>query len=58
MLLSTPASNCSAERKFSALKGIKNYLRSNTKEKRLNSLAVLYIESEFMQGVGYSEVIR
>ncbi|KAL4152988.1 hypothetical protein QTP88_000821 [Uroleucon formosanum] len=58
MLLSTPVSNCSAERSFSALKRIKNYLRSNTEEKRLTSLAVLYIGSEVMQGVDYSEVIR
>lgn len=58
MLLSTPASNCSAERSFSALKRIKNYLRSNIEDKRLNSLAVLYIESEIMQAVDYSEVIQ
>ena len=58
MLLSNPASNCSAERSFLALKRIKNYLRPNTKEKRLNSLAVLYIESKLMQEVDYSEVIH
>jgi len=38
MLLSSPVSNCSAEPSFSALKLIKNYLRSNTEEKRLTSL--------------------
>lgn len=58
ILLSTPVSNCSAELSFSALKRIKNYLRSNTEEKRLTTLAVLYIESEVMQGVDYSKVIR
>jgi len=59
MLLSTPVSNCSAKRSFSALKKIIYDLRSNTEEKRLTSLAMLYIDSEgIMQRMDYSEVIR
>lgn len=58
MLLCTPASNCSAERSFSALKRVKNYLRSTIEENRLNSLSVMYIESEIMQSIDYDDVIR
>ena len=58
ILLCTPASNCSAERSFSALKRVKNYLRSNIGENRLNLLSVMYIESEIMQSIDYDDVIR
>ena len=56
MLLCTPTSNCSAERPFSALKRVKNYLRSNIGGSRLNS--VMYIESEIKQSIDYDDVIR
>ena len=58
ILLCTPASNCSAERSFSALKRVKNYLRSNIEENRLNLLSVMYIESKIMQSIDYDDVIR
>ncbi|KAF0767104.1 zinc finger MYM-type protein 1-like [Aphis craccivora] len=41
MLLCTSISNCSTERSFSALKRVKSYLRSCSKENRLNSLAMM-----------------
>lgn len=40
IFLCTTVTNCSAERSFSVLKRIKNYLRSTISEERLNSLAV------------------
>lgn len=43
----TPAANCSTERSFSCLKRIKTYLRSQIKQERLNSMAILTIESSF-----------
>jgi len=46
MILCTPTTNCSAEQSFSTLKRVKSYLRSTMKEKRLNALADLNIESE------------
>ena len=33
---------CTAERLFSCMKQLKNYLRFNTKEDRLSSLALIY----------------
>lgn len=38
-----PVTTCSAERSFSSLRLIKNYLRSTMTENRLNGLALLYI---------------
>jgi len=40
---STQATNCTAERSFSVLKIMKNYLRSTMSQERLNSLAKLTI---------------
>ncbi|KAF2901120.1 hypothetical protein ILUMI_05066 [Ignelater luminosus] len=45
IFLCTAVTNCSAERLFSVLKRIKNYLRSRKSEERLNSLAILNIEA-------------
>ncbi|CAI6364527.1 unnamed protein product [Macrosiphum euphorbiae] len=51
-------SNCSAERSFSALKRIKTYLRSSTKEDRLNDLPILNIESELTVNINYDDIIN
>lgn len=53
MYLCTPISNCSAERSFSALKRVKSYLRSTLKEQKLNSLAILHIEADILNGEGF-----
>ncbi|XP_050055154.1 uncharacterized protein LOC114132981 [Aphis gossypii] len=58
MFLCCPASNCSAERSFSALKRIKTYLRSSTKDDRLNDLAILNIESELTVNINYDDIIN
>ncbi|XP_060843957.1 uncharacterized protein LOC132926427 [Rhopalosiphum padi] len=58
MYLCSPVSNCSAERSFSALKRIKSYLRSTIDNDRLNSLAILSIESEITSSLKYKKVIE
>jgi len=58
MFLCCPVSNCSAERSFSTLKRIKSYLRSTMDEDRLNSLAILSIESEITISLKYEDVIN
>ncbi|CAH2296767.1 zinc finger MYM-type 1-like [Pelobates cultripes] len=58
MFLCTAATNCSAERSFSTLKRVKNYLRSRMGEERLNSLAVLAIESELTKSLDCDELIN
>ena len=42
-------SDCSGERSFSVLKRMQNQLRSSMGQKRLNSLALLCIENEFLK---------
>ena len=44
IFITMAVTNCSAERSFSGLKRVKNYLRSKMTENRLNSLAILCIE--------------
>ena len=41
-----PATSCSAERSYSALRRIKMYLRNTMKEERLSAVAILNIERE------------
>jgi len=57
MLLCTPSSNFSAERSFSALKRVKNYLQSTIGMERLNSLAMLNIESKLTNELQYDDII-
>ena len=52
-----PATVASAERSFSKLKMIKNYLRSTMSQSRLNDLAILSIESDLAREVDFSECI-
>ena len=45
LLLTIPASSCTAERSFSALRRLKNYLRSSMKANRLNHLSLTHVHS-------------
>ncbi|XP_050064590.1 zinc finger MYM-type protein 1-like [Aphis gossypii] len=58
MFMCVPASNTSAERSFSTLKRIKSYLRSSMNDDRLNSLAILNIESQLTTELNYDEIIE
>lgn len=42
-----PATSCTSERSFSALRRLKTYLRSTMGQSRLNSLAVISIERAY-----------
>lgn len=57
MALCTPATNCSGERSFSCLKNVKNYHRSTLSQEKLNSLALLCIESPLVQSMTYDDII-
>ncbi|CAI6373570.1 unnamed protein product [Macrosiphum euphorbiae] len=50
-----PVSNCSSERSFSALKRIKSYFRLRMTDERLNSIAILNIESDITKGLDYDD---
>lgn len=58
ILLTVPVSTASAERSFSKLKLIKNYLRSTMSQERLSALAVLSIEANIASNLDYDTVIR
>ena len=46
LLLVLPATNATSERSFSALRRVKNYLRSTMTQERLNNLMVLHVHKE------------
>ncbi len=58
MYLAERAANCSTERSFSCLKRIKTYLRSQIKQERLNSMAILTIESSLLVSLPYEDIIK
>ncbi|XP_063231899.1 zinc finger MYM-type protein 1-like [Bacillus rossius redtenbacheri] len=49
LILTMPATSASAERSFSALKRIKDYLRNSQRQERLSALALLSIEKKLLQ---------
>ena len=46
LVLTIPASSCTAGRSFSALRRLKNYLRSPMKGKRLNHFSLIHVYSD------------
>jgi hypothetical protein len=57
ILLTTPVTVAGGERSFSKLKLIKTYLRSRLSQEKLNSLAILAIESELASTIDYDNMI-
>ena len=51
LLLTIPASSCTAERSFSALRRLKNYLRSSMKANRLNHLSLIHVDYDRTNGL-------
>ncbi|XP_056843260.1 uncharacterized protein LOC108838344 [Raphanus sativus] len=58
ILLTIPISVASAERSFSKLKLIKNYLRSTMSQERLNGLSMIAIEHELAEALDHSKLIN
>ena len=46
LILVMPATNATSERSFSALRRVKNYLRSTMTQQRLNNLMVLHVHKD------------
>ncbi|XP_060877870.1 zinc finger MYM-type protein 1-like [Metopolophium dirhodum] len=53
----TAVTNCSAERSFSCLKRVKNYLCSTMTQQKMNSLAILNIENQITRQLSFDEII-
>ncbi len=58
ILLTLPVTVASAERSFSKLKILKNYLRSTMSQERLNGLATCAIEREILENVDLNIVLN
>ena len=56
--LTLMVTNCSGERSFSALKRIKNALRSSMTQMRLNNLTLLHVEREIVRKIDFSDMIK
>ena len=57
IFLTLPVTVATAERSFSKLKLIKNYLRSTMGQERLQGLAILAIETDLARKIDFDEVI-
>ena len=55
--LSLLVTNCSGEKSFSAMKRIKNYLRSTLKDEKLNHLVFMHVESSVLQKLNFNNVL-
>ncbi|KAI4988697.1 hypothetical protein ZWY2020_035937 [Hordeum vulgare] len=58
ILLTMPLTVASAERSFSKLKLLKNYLRSTMSQERLNGLAICCIEKDVLDNIDLDTIIN
>lgn len=58
IFLSLPVTVAGGERAFSKMKIIKNYLRSNMSQERLNGLAMLSIERQLAKKLDFKDIIE
>ena len=58
LILTLPVTSCSCERSFSALKFVKNALRSTMSQSRLSDLMILAVEAEKTKNVDLKSVVQ
>ena len=58
LVLVLPASNCTLERSFSAIKRIKTYLRTTMSQKRLNWLMILHVHKERTDNLNIERIVN
>ena len=58
ILLNVPVTVASAERSFSKLKLLKNYLRSTMSQERLNGLAMWSIEKDILDTIDFNTILN
>ena len=58
LILVLPASNCTSERSFSAMKRIKTYLRTTMSQKRLNWLMILHVHKERTDKLSIERIVN
>lgn len=57
IILTSPVTTATAERSFSKLKIIKNYLRSTISQERFTSLSIISIEHDIAKSMDYNDVV-
>ncbi|KAF7646201.1 hypothetical protein LDENG_00191670, partial [Lucifuga dentata] len=58
LYLTLPVTNASGERSFSKFRLVKNRLRSTMGQERLNHLTLMSIESDLVQKLDFSDLIK
>ncbi|KAF7647448.1 hypothetical protein LDENG_00172320 [Lucifuga dentata] len=58
LYLTLPVTNASGERSFSKLRLVKNRLRSTMGQERLNHLTLVSVESDLVQKLDFSDLIK
>ena len=58
LYLTIPVTTCTAERSFSSLRRVKNYLRSTMSEERLNNIMLLHVHKEETDTLDLTEIAR
>jgi hypothetical protein len=58
ILLTIPVTSASAERSFSKLKIIKNYLRNRISQEQLTGLSIISIEKAISDKINYDDIIN
>ena len=53
-----PATNASSERSFSAVRRLKNYLRSTMSQQCLNNLMVLHVHDDVTDSLGLKQAAQ
>ena len=58
LVLVMPATNATSERSFSALRRVKNYLRSTMTQQRLNNLLVLHVHKDITNNLKLKDIAK
>jgi len=56
LLLVVPATSCTAERSFSALRWLKTWLRSTMTQSRLNAIALCHVHQEVLDSLNLTDI--
>lgn len=58
IMLTIPVTSATAERSFSKLKIIKNYLRNTISQDKISKLALISIENKISESLNYNDIIE
>ena len=56
LMLLSPVSSCAAERSFSALRRLKNWLRSMMSQQRLNAVVTCHVNKDIVDSLSITEL--